>query len=510
VELQPGSARLNSWAAHAEHRGVALRQRAKSFGYSQFWPSWPQARALSALRASRLLHDFNPDIDSNRSEQALSIERASYFQYRHYPSTVPLLRDGVDAKRHPVVIVGAGAVGLCLALGLARQGIASVLIEADDTVCVGSRAICISRRSLEVLAQLGVAKEFLDLGLAWTGGRSYYRDQEVFRLQMPHDENQKFPPMINLQQCFAEQFLVDAVQRRSDLIEIRWKTRVTAIEPREDRVRLDVETEQGSYALEADWVVACDGAHSFVRRALGLRMQGTQYEGSYVIVDIELKSDYPTERRAWFDPPSNPGSTLLMHKQPLDIWRLDYQLREGEDPEEAIKPENVIPRVASHLRMIGERDDWKLVWISMYRANALTLDSYRHGRVLFAGDAAHLVPIFGVRGLSSGIEDTHNLAWKLAAVVKGRAALGLLDSHSEERVYAARENLRYSTKRPGSGLYFILVTWLPQRGTKATTAAFPHPTALLQTALRVPATCSGRSVPGWQRIVRTSNLSRFG
>jgi 3-(3-hydroxy-phenyl)propionate hydroxylase len=377
---------------------------------------------------------------------SLSIERASYFQYRHYPSALPLLCEGVDAKRHRVVIVGAGAVGLCLALGLARQGVASVLIEADDTVCVGSRAICISRRSLEVLAQLGLAREFLDLGLAWTGGRSYYRDREVFRLQMPHDENQRFPPMINLQQCFAEQFLVDAVQRRSDLIEMRWKTRVSAIEACEDRVRLDVETEQGSYALEGDWVVACDGAHSFVRRALGLRMQGTQYEGSYVIVDIELKSDYPTERRAWFDPPSNPGSTLLMHKQPLDIWRLDYQLRDAEDPEEAVKPENVIPRVASHLRMIGERDDWKLVWISMYRANALTLESYRHGRVLFAGDAAHLVPIFGVRGLNSGIEDAHNLAWKLAGVVKGRAGPGLLDSYSEERVYAAHENLRYATK----------------------------------------------------------------
>jgi 3-(3-hydroxy-phenyl)propionate hydroxylase len=324
--------------------------------------------------------------------------------------------------------------------------VASVLIEADDTVCVGSRAICISRRSLEVLAQLGVAKAFLDLGLAWTGGRSYHRDREVFRLQMPHDENQKFPPMINLQQCYAEQFLVDAAQRYGELIDIRWKTRVTAIEPREDGVRLNVQAEQGPYAMDADWVVACDGAHSFVRRSLGLRMQGTQYEGSYVIVDIELKSDYPTERRAWFDPPSNPGSTLLMHKQPHDIWRLDYQLREGEDPDEAVKPENVIPRVASHLRMIGERDDWKLVWISMYRANALTLESYRHGRVLFAGDAAHLVPIFGVRGLNSGLEDAHNLAWKLAGVVRGRAKTGLLDSYSDERVYAARENLRYATK----------------------------------------------------------------
>jgi 3-(3-hydroxy-phenyl)propionate hydroxylase len=376
----------------------------------------------------------------------LNIERTAYFEYPHYATGLPPLKDGRDPVRHPVAILGGGAVGLCVALGLARQGVRSVVLEADDTVCTGSRAICISRRSLEALNALGVAQAFLDFGLAWTGGRSYHRDREVFRLAMPHDANQKFPPMINLQQCFAEKFLVDASQRRGDLIEIRWKSKVAAIVPGRDAVQLEIETEERNYALEADWLVAADGAHSFARKSLGLRMQGTQYEGTYVIVDIELKSDAPTERRAWFDPPSNPGSTLLMHKQPLNIWRLDYQLREGEDPDEAVKPENVIPRVASHLRMIGERNDWKLVWISMYRANALTLDSYRHGRVLFAGDAAHLVPIFGVRGLNSGIEDAINAAWKLAAVVKGEAADSLLDSYSVERVHAARENLRFATR----------------------------------------------------------------
>jgi 3-(3-hydroxy-phenyl)propionate hydroxylase len=371
---------------------------------------------------------------------------ATYFHYTRHSVRLPGLREGADETRHAVAIVGGGPIGLTLALGLARYGVPSVVLEADDTVCTGSRAACISRRSLEIFAELGCDAPMLAKGLAWTGGRSFHRDREVFRLAMPHDENQRFPPMINLQQCFAEQYLVDAAAAASDMIEIRWQSQVVGVHPGADGAALDVETPAGAYRLDADWVVACDGARSAVRQALGLRLEGTQYEGRYVIVDIRLRSDYPTERRAWFDPPSNPGSTLLMHKQPDDIWRIDYQLRDDEDPDEAVKPENVLPRVASHLRMIGERDDWEPVWISMYKANALTLERYRHGRVLFAGDAAHLVPIFGVRGMNSGIDDAHNLAWKLAFVGRGWAPDALLDTYSDERVHATHENLRYATK----------------------------------------------------------------
>ena len=165
-----------------------------------------------------------------------------------------------------------------------------------------------------------------------------------------------------------------------------------------------------------------------------------------MIVDIELESDRPTERLAYFDPSSNPGSTVLVHKQPDNVWRIDYQLRDGEDAEQAVKPENVIPRVQSLLDMMGERGAWSPIWITIYKANALTLESYRHDRVLFGGDAAHLVPIFGVRGANSGIDDADNLAWKLAFVVRGIASEGLLDSYSDERVFAAHENLSYGTK----------------------------------------------------------------
>lgn len=370
------------------------------------------------------------------------------FTAQRYPSRVPPLKGEVEASRHQVAIVGGGPVGLALALGLANHGVRSVVIEADDGVCTGSRAICISRRSLEIIERLGALPGFLAHGLPWAGGRSFYRDTEVLHFTMPQDENQKLPPMINIAQYRIEQILLDAVEKRPDLIEMRWQTRLDKLDRTESGATLHVVSGEGehAYALEADWVVACDGGRSKVRDALGLQLQGTTYEGRYVIVDIELKSDRPTERLAYFDPPSNPGSTVLVHKQPDNIWRIDYQLGDDEDPEQAVKPENVMPRVESLLAMMGERADWAPVWITIYKANALTLEKYRHGGVMFAGDAAHLVPIFGVRGANSGIEDADNLAWKLAHVVKGLASDRLLDSYSDERVFAAHENLSYGMK----------------------------------------------------------------
>lgn len=377
----------------------------------------------------------------------MNIEFKPYpFTGKQYPARLPALENGQDVRRHPVAIVGGGPVGLATALGLARQGIASVLIEADSSVCHGSRAICISRRSLEIVERLGAVEGFLEIGLPWTGGRSFYRETEVLHFTMPQDENQKLPPMINLAQYHIEQILLDAAERHGDLIDIRWQTRVTAMAQDGNGVTLQLASHAGNYALQADWMVACDGGRSTIREAMGLQLQGASYEGRYVIVDIALDSARPTERLAYFDPPSNPGSTVLVHKQPDNIWRIDYQVRDDENVDEAVLPENVLPRVQSLLDMMGERGPWAPIWITMYKANALTLEKYRHGRVLFAGDAAHLVPIFGVRGANSGIDDADNAAWKLAYVIKGLADERLLDSYSSERVAAAHENLSYGTK----------------------------------------------------------------
>ncbi|HUX72489.1 MAG TPA: FAD-dependent oxidoreductase [Steroidobacteraceae bacterium] len=377
----------------------------------------------------------------------LAVNFAAYpFAWARHPAALPPMSGGIERQRHPVAIVGAGPVGLCVALGLASHGVRSVLIEADDSVSTGSRAICISRRSLEIIARLGALEGYLRIGLPWSGGRSFYRGAEVLRFTMPQDENQRLPPMLNLAQYHIEQILLDHAEQLAEMIDLRWQTKLEGIEPLIDGARLRLATPLGNYRLDADWLVAADGGRSTVRESLGLAMHGTSYEGRYVIVDILLDSKRPTERLAYFDPPCNPGSTVLVHRQPQNVWRIDYQLRDGEDADAALEPRNVMPRVASVLDMMGERGSWSPIWITLYKANALTLDRYRHGRALLAGDAAHLVPIFGVRGVNSGIDDADNLAWKLACVAKGQASARLLDSYSDERVAAARENLAYGAK----------------------------------------------------------------
>ena len=238
----------------------------------------------------------------------------TFHPYPHVPKVYPPGKPAGAGTQHvPVLIVGGGPVGLATALGLARHGVRSVLIEADDGVCTGSRAICISRRSLEIIARLGALEGFLAKGLPWAGGRSFYRDEEVLHFTMPQDANQKLPPMVNLAQYHIEQFLLDAAERQPELIDIRWQTRVTGVEQRADGATVTVATPDETYKIEADWLVAADGGRSAVREALGLKLQGTSYEGRYVIVDIHLKSERPTERLAYFDPPSNPGSTVLVH-----------------------------------------------------------------------------------------------------------------------------------------------------------------------------------------------------
>ncbi|TWO71876.1 FAD-dependent oxidoreductase [Caenimonas sedimenti] len=346
----------------------------------------------------------------------------------------------------PVLIAGGGPVGLTLAALLARHGIRSLVAEADGGVCTGSRAICVSRRSQEILAWAGAGAAMAAKALPWTGGRSYWRDAEVLRFQMPSEPTQRFAPMVNIQQYHVEQFLLDALAGAPEVAQVAMNMRLTALTQDAQGVTAELETPEGMRQVRARYLAACDGGRSTVREQLGLQLEGTQYDGRYVIVDVVQETQRPVERLAWFDPPSNPGSTILMHRQPEDVWRIDYQLRDDEDGAEALKPENILPRVQSHLAMIGETAPWRMLWASMYNAKCLTLPDYRHGHVFFAGDAAHLVPIFGVRGLNSGLDDAGNLAWKLARVLDGDGDDALLATYSAERVPAARENIAYGAK----------------------------------------------------------------
>jgi 3-(3-hydroxy-phenyl)propionate hydroxylase len=367
-----------------------------------------------------------------------------YFDYPRFAARhVPEL-DGV-VTRHPVLIVGAGPIGMTAALVLARYGIRSVLIERKDTFNDGSRAICIARPSMHILERVGAVAPFVEKALGWRFGRSYYRGEQIFRLEMPQPPGEKYLPMYNLQQQYIEKFLHDAVAT-SDLIDMRWQSELSGLEPHEDGVSVRISSPAGDYRLDAAYVLAADGARSPIRSMLGLRLKGDNYEGRYVIADIRMDHDFPTERRAFFEPSGNPGGTVLIHKQPDDIWRVDYQLREGESEADALKEENLRARVGAILADIGHTKPWELEWWSVYSANTLCLDDYRHGRIFFIGDAAHIVPIFGVRGLNNGLADTENIGWKLALVLHGEADERLLDSYSPERRGATLDVFANATK----------------------------------------------------------------
>ena len=360
-----------------------------------------------------------------------------YYDYRVHAPWLPSAHGA--QPRHQVVIAGAGPAGMVTALELARHGVPSVLLNSELQVSQGSRAIVFTRRSMEILQQVGVADRMTASGLPWRFGNSIYQGQTVFRMEAPHDADDRFFPMLNLQQQYLEEYLLDACAA-SPLIELRWGNKVVGVRQQADHARLTVDTPEGEYALEAGWLVAADGGRSDIRTMLGLKLEGASYEGFFVIADIRIDLPLPTERLAFFDPVWNPGNTILMHREPHGIWRVDYQLPPGEKPEDALRPESLKARIDAQLEMIGfGGTPWEMDWSSVYSARTLTLPDYVSGRVIFTGDAAHLLPIFGVRGANTAFQDAQSLGWHLAFVLKGLAGERLLANHSAERVGAARE-----------------------------------------------------------------------
>lgn len=353
------------------------------------------------------------------------------------------------SQRPEVLIAGAGPVGLVTAIELARRGIRPVLLDSKEEIVWSSRAICISRRSQEIFRRIGVSQSFFDKALPWNSGKTFHRDRLVFRLEMPFGPADRFAPFVNIQQYYTERFLLDTLEELGgDAFEIRWGHSITGVDQGEGGRTVTVEGPGGRYDMAFDWLVAADGARSPVRTALGKPLRGTSYEGRYLIADIKVEgANWPVERHVWFDPVSNPKSTVIIHVQPDGVWRIDIQVDSSREDALLLDDAFLLPLIARHLSMVmGVDAGFEVIWRSVYRAHALSMDDYRDGHVLFAGDAAHLVPIFGVRGLNSGIDDAHNLAWKLAMVIDGRADQRLLDSYTEERRVATLENLGNAIK----------------------------------------------------------------
>jgi 3-(3-hydroxy-phenyl)propionate hydroxylase len=350
-------------------------------------------------------------------------------------------RSGGDLALHCVVVVGAGPVGLSLSIDLAQRGQAVVLLDDADRIGEGSRAICFSKRSLEYWDRLGVGSRMVEKGVVWSVGKIFHGASLVYQFNLLPEDGHKRPAFINLQQFHAEAYLADRVQQLK-LIDLRWRNKVVALEQRNDYIILTVETPEGPYQIRASYVVACDGARSALRQMVGAEFAGQVFEDQFLIADVKMTAEFPTERWFWFDPPFHPGRSALLHKQPDDVWRIDLQLNRYADPAVEKLPENVRPRIA---RMLGH-DKFDFEWISLYKFQCRRMDRFIHGRVIFAGDAAHQVSPFGARGANSGLEDAENIAWKLDLVLRKLSPESLLESYHIERSAAADENIKESTR----------------------------------------------------------------
>jgi 3-(3-hydroxy-phenyl)propionate hydroxylase len=383
-------------------------------------------------------HAAPPRVPRANDETDCMNERRSFRQFPYRRSADHDRRDA----HHPVVVVGAGPVGLCAAIDLAQRGVPVVLLDDADRIGEGSRGICYAKRTLEILDRLGVADKCLEKGVTWKVGKVFQRDALLYRFDLLPEDGHKMPAFINLQQYYLEQFLCERAAEL-DAIDIRWRNKVSGIEPRNDGARLTIETPDGPYRLDADWVIAADGARSTLRRLLGLAILGEAFEDRFLIADVRMAGAFPPERWFWFDPPFHDGRSALLHKQPDDIWRIDLQLGPDADPIEEQKPERVVPRLR---QMLGADAKFSLEWVSVYTFQCRRLKRFVHGRVVFVGDAAHQVSPFGARGGNSGIQDAENLAWKLALVLSGDAPASLIDSYDLERSAAADENVGHSTR----------------------------------------------------------------
>jgi 3-(3-hydroxy-phenyl)propionate hydroxylase len=351
-------------------------------------------------------------------------------------------QDAAEPVHHPVIIVGGGPAGLAAAMDLALQGVHTVVLDDNNTVSVGSRAICLAKRTLEICDRYGCGQTMLDKGVTWNLGKVYFGEEQVYEFNLLPEPDHKVPAFINLQQYYMEEYMVNRCMQMPE-IELRWLHKVSHVATDHGGAMVTVTTCDGDYHLSCDYLLVADGANSPIRSSLGLESKGQVFEDRFLIADIIMKADFPAERRFWFNAPFHPDQSTLLHKQADNVWRIDFQLGWDADPEEEKKIENIRPRVEA---MLGKEMEWELEWASVYTFRCRKMDSFIHQRVLFIGDAAHQVSPFGARGANGALQGVENLGWKLAAVLQERAPRALLHTYDTERQHGANENILNSTR----------------------------------------------------------------
>ena len=369
-----------------------------------------------------------------------------------YPFVAPPELLEQQVSHHPIVIVGAGLSGLTLACKLGQLGIPAVLLDEDNTVGVkgaSSRGICYTQQSLEIFKRLGIYDKVAAKGVAWHVGRTFAGDDEIFSFDL-RDRHEfsvsEQPPFINIQQFYIEMYLVDRIKTLNASgasIDIRWSSKVEQYSPNEQCATLLVNTPQGTYKIEATHVIDATGSHTPFHAWCGVTMDSKRGDDRWCIADVRFNNTPPTERHTWIEAPFNDNRAVWQHLMGDDVWRIDYQMAPDADPADVSREEVVRERLA---KQFGPNVDCEIVWVGPYAYKSQCLYHLRHGRVFFIGDTAKVVSPFGARGGNTGIADADNLAWKLAAVMRGMAPPELLNSYNQERLIAAKRNVQVTNR----------------------------------------------------------------
>ena len=330
-----------------------------------------------------------------------------------------------------VAVVGAGPIGLTAALELARLDVPTVVLEAKPALePIGSRAIVLAHDALATFSRLG-CQEIPRKGVVLTRARTYLRETELFTVEFPPAPEDELPLFVNLQQTYTEQALLRRAEA-SPLIEIRWGSAVRSVRQTDKKVILGVRGRRGNEKVLARYAIGADGAHSTVRKLVGVDFPGKSFNDRFLIADVraELPGFPRDERRFFFDPPSNPGRQILIHPQPDGEWRIDWQVA----PETDVEAERESGKLDARIRALVGDTAYELIWLTAYRFHERLASRFRVGRVFLVGDAAHLMAPFGARGMNSGVEDATSLASALASDSP--------EAYERERRPAAIENLR--------------------------------------------------------------------
>lgn len=395
------------------------------------------------LQTKGSMSSAEPCYASSPYSNGYEFSQGSGYALPEYPFVPPPELAEGGTGRCQVAIVGGGLAGLTLACALARQGVAAVLLDEDNTVGVkgaSSRGICYAQKSLEIFQRLGIYDRIAGKGIQWRIGRTYLDDEEIYAFDLqrqPGFELSEQPPFINIQQFYVESYLVERIMELGH-VELRWSNRVSGLRMDEDGARLEIQTPAGRYFLQADYVVDATGSRSPLREWTGARMSGRRSDDRWCIADVRFADQPPLERHTWVEAPFNDGRAVWQHLMGDGVWRIDYQMAPDADPREISRQDVVRERLA---RQFGAEREVEIVWVGPWSYRSECIDRMSHGRVFFMGDAAKVVSPFGARGGNSGVADADNLAWKLAAVIRGLAAPALLATYHDERHEAARENI---------------------------------------------------------------------